>query len=108
MLSCEMVNAEFPELVSVTVCEALVLRARPPNARDVGFEDRCRTWAIPVPESGALTGEFGALLVRCKTPARLPAEFGSRLTVNVDELPGTRLSGKAIPLALKPEPETVA
>jgi hypothetical protein len=103
-----MVTGELPALVSVTDRIVLGFIARLPKVKEVGFPESVRTCAMPLPESTALSGEFGALMTSVREPLMLPAEAGVKPNVNVAEPPVAKVSGRASPLTVKPEPLTVA
>jgi hypothetical protein len=58
----------------------------------------------PVPDKAITNGELVALLTTVTVADRLPAEAGANMTVKEVDCPTARLSGNAIPLALKPAP----
>jgi len=64
----------------------------------------CRTCAEPVPVSGIVVGELGALLTSIRLPEELVPEVGVKLTVKAVDFPGPSVSGKARPLRLNPVP----
>ena len=64
----------------------------------------CRTCAKPVPLSGIVAGEVGALLTSIRLPAKLAPEVGVKLTVKAVDFPGANVNGKARPLRLNPVP----
>ena len=91
-------------LVSVTGSEALVCRVRLPKFSEVALELSKRVCATPVPETMTLSDGVAALLVKSKVPAIVAAELGSKLIVKAELPPGVMVSGKAIPVSVKPEP----
>jgi len=103
-LTCEMLTAALPVFVSVTLCVALALRARLPKLSEVVLGVSCRTCAEPVPLSGMVVGEFGALLTSIRLPEELVPEVGVKLAVKAVDFPGASVSGKARPLRLNPVP----
>ena len=64
----------------------------------------CRTCAEPVPLSGIVVGEVGALLTNIRLPGKLAPEVGVKFTVKAVDFPGANVSGKARPLRLNPVP----
>jgi hypothetical protein len=63
---CEMETLEFPVLVTVTFCVALVPAVRLPKLSEAGLAEICNAGAIPVPLTEMLEGELGALLTSVK------------------------------------------
>ena len=101
-LTCEMETLEFPVLVTVKLCVALVPVVRLPKLSDVGFTDNCKAEAIPDPLREMLKAGFVALFVSVRLPERLPAEAGVKPTLNDAEPPGATESGKVNPDKLNP------
>lgn len=99
-----MVTEEFPVLVNVTACEALVCKVRLPKLKEVALAAKTRAWAMPVPERATLKEGVSALLANVKAPVVAAAEVGSKLSVKEEEAPGATVSGKEIPVSAKPEP----
>ena len=64
----------------------------------------CRTWAEPVPLSGIVVGEFGALLTNVRVLEELAPDVGVKLTVKAVDFPGANVSGIARPVSPKPVP----
>ena len=64
----------------------------------------CRTGASPVPLSGIVVGEFGALLTSVRLLEELVPDVGVKLTVKAVDFPGAKVSGKARPVRPKPVP----
>ena len=64
----------------------------------------CRTCAEPVPLSGIVVGEAGALLTNIRLPEELTPEVGVKLTVKAVDFPGANVRGKARPLTPNPVP----
>jgi len=60
----------------------------------------------PAPERVIVAGELVALLTTDTLPATLPAAVGANPTLSEAFCPAARLSGKEIPLTLKPAPVT--
>jgi len=94
-LTCEMETLEFPVLVTVKLCVAVVPVVRLPKLSDVGLADSCKAEATPDPLSGILKAGFVALFVSVRLPERLPAAVGVKPTLNVAVPPGATESGKA-------------
>ena len=65
-----------------------------------------RVGSLATPVSGIEVGEFCALLVIVTLPVMFPVTVGAKVTFNVALCPGVRTCPAAIPLALKPAPET--
>ena len=99
-----MLTAALPVLVSVTLCVALALRVWLPKLKEVVLGVSCRTGPSPVPLSGIVVGEVGALLTSIRVPAELAPDVGAKLTVKAVDFPGPSVSGKARPLRANPEP----
>ena len=97
---------EFPVLVSVTVCVALVPVVRLPKLRDVGDALSCSVAATPVPDSGTENEGVGELLEKVKLPEYVLADAGVKLTVQRYELPGAIERG--VVRADKPKPAPVS
>ena len=64
----------------------------------------CRTCAEPVPLSGIVVGEVGALLTSIRLLAELVPDVGVKLTVKAVDFPGANVSGIARPVRPKPVP----
>jgi hypothetical protein len=106
---CEMETAELPVLVRVTLCEALVVpMVVVGKLSEVGEAERVSTGAVPVPESGTLNEEVGALLASVRMAEKVLAEVGVKPTLNGEEAPGAMVRGRASPEYLKPEPTRAA
>jgi len=101
-LTWEMLTAELPVLVSVTLCVALALRVSLPKLSEVVLGVSCRTGASPPPLSGIVVGEVGALLTSVRLLEELAPDVGVKLTMNVADFPGATVNGKARPLRPKP------
>lgn len=63
---------------------------------------------MPVPVSGIVAGEPGALLVIEMLPEALPAVVGANCAVNVVLPPALMVAGIASPEMLKPAPDALA
>jgi hypothetical protein len=100
-LICEIDTLEFPVFEIVTLCVALEPVARLPKLSEVGDAESWSVVEMPVPASGIISDEFGALLINVMVPEELAAEAGAKPTVNVEEPPGGSESGKASPEELK-------
>src|SRR5258708_24562522 len=74
----------------------------------VGLIESYTLTVAPLPLSGIVVGEVGALLTSERLPVALLAAVGVKLTVNAADLPGATVSGRVSPLKPKPLPETVA
>ena len=90
--------------MSVTFCVLLVLRASLPKLSEVVLGVSCRTGADPLPVSGIVVGEVGALLISVRLLEELTPDTGVKLTVNVVDFPGPNVSGKARLLRPNPAP----
>jgi hypothetical protein len=80
-VACEIVRLAVPELVKVTLCEAVVPTRTLPKAMLVGVTVR-PAWT-PVPLSVMVAGELVALLTTETLPVTLPATVGANTTLNV-------------------------
>jgi hypothetical protein len=80
--ACEMVSVDPPELVSVSDKFARLPTCTLPKARLVGFAVS-ESAARPVPESGMLSGELGALETMLNAPLAAPALAGAKVAVKV-------------------------
>lgn len=103
-LTWEMLTAALPVFVSVTLCVALALRAWLPKLSEVVLGVSCRTGASPVPLSGIVVGEFGALLTSVRLLEELVPDVGVKLTVKLVDFPGANVSGIARPVRPNPVP----
>jgi hypothetical protein len=106
-LICEICTLPLPVLVIVTgsVEELPVLTF--PKARLVVLYDKVSVCATPVPLSGTVAGEFGALLTIDKLPVAAPAEAGRNCTLKLLDCPAAREIGRLSELVLKPLPATL-
>jgi hypothetical protein len=95
--SPETVTLELPELVRVTVLLLLLPTLTFPKLTLVGLAPSCTLTAAPLPLSGIVVGEVGALLTKARLPVALPVAVGAKLTVKVAELPGSTVSGRLRP-----------
>src|SRR5713226_9305325 len=68
----EMLTLELPELVSVTVCVALLPTVTFPKLRLVGLAVRMEVGATPLPLRVIVVGELEASLTRDRLPVMLP------------------------------------
>jgi hypothetical protein len=64
---------------------------------EVGDAERVRTGEVPVPESGTLNEEAGALLTSVSVAEEGLAALGANPTVKGEEPPGATVSGSAKP-----------
>ena len=97
-LTAEIVTVEFPVLVRVTACDALLFPvAVDGKLREVGEAESVRTDAIPDPDSTTPVEEVGVLLVNVKVAENALAEVGVKPTVNGHEVPGASVSGSDRP-----------
>jgi hypothetical protein len=99
-----MLTAALPVFVSITLWLLLALRVWLPKLKEVVLGVSCRTEASPVPLSGIVVGEFGALLIRVRLLEALVPDVGVKLTVKVVDFPGGNVSGKARPVRPNPVP----
>ena len=104
-VACEMVRLALPELVKVTLCEAVVPTRTLPMAMLVGVTVR-PAWTPP-PESVIVAGELVALLTTEILPVTLPAAVGANVTLRVAVWLAAKVSGRVKPLVLNPAPETL-
>ena len=99
-----MLTAALPVFVSMTLWLLLALRVWLPKLKEVVLGVSCRTGASPVPLSGIVVGEFGALLISVRLLEELVPDIGVKLTVKAMDFPGANVSGKARPVRPKPVP----
>ena len=64
----------------------------------------CRTCAEPVPVSGIVVGELGALLISVRLLEELVPDVGVKLTVKAVDFPGANVRGIARPVRPNPVP----
>jgi hypothetical protein len=87
-VTCEIETAELPVLVSVTVCDALVVpMVVLGKVSEAGETESVRIGAVPVPEIGMISEEVGALLERVRVAEKVVADVGVKATVNSEEAP---------------------
>ena len=77
-----MFTTAFPELVTVTFCEALLPTAMFPKGTFVGLIVKPGCDCVAVPLSGIASGEPGALLTIETLPVAAPAAVGANCTLN--------------------------
>ena len=99
-LICEMVRLEFPLLVSMTFCVAVLPALMLPKLTLAGLGVIVAEAATPAPVKVAEAGEFGALLEMLTEPFNVPAVDGANTTLNEVLLPGARLAGVLSPATL--------
>ena len=75
-----------------------------PKLSEVVLGVSCRTCAEPVPLSGIVVGDVGALLTSIRLLEELAPDVGVKLTVKAVDFPGANVSGKARPVRLNPVP----
>lgn len=105
-LACVIVSVAVPPFVRLIVCELLFPVTTFPKLALVGFADNCG-W-MPVPESGIVAGDPGALLVIEMLPLAVPAVVGANVVVKEAFAPALMLVGTANPLRLNPVPLALA
>jgi hypothetical protein len=64
---------------------------------ELGDAERVRTGEVPVPESGRLNEEVGALLTSVIVAEEALAVLGVNPTVKGEDAPGARVNGSAKP-----------
>jgi hypothetical protein len=104
----ERATLALPELVKVTVCEALEPVVTLPKLSELGEAESCSVCATPVPDTEIANEGLGELLAKVTLPETAPADVGAKLTVNAEALPGAMVSGRVRPDSAKTLPETVA
>src|SRR2546428_2533243 len=107
-VTLETVTLEFPVFVSVALKEPLPPTFTFPKLRLAGFAPSRKVAATPVPLSGIVRGEPGALLTKEIEPVTLPAVVGAKAALNVVLPPAASVSGRDKPLMLNPVPEALA
>jgi hypothetical protein len=100
--ACERIKLAFPESLTVRVCVFDTPTATAPKLILAGTAEICG--CTPIPLSGTVKVGLLALLVTTRLPLAAPMEVAAKLTFREACLPGARLSGRAIPLALNPAP----
>ena len=97
-VTCEIETAELPVLVSVTVCDALVVPVVVVGkVSEVGEAESVRMGDVLVPESRMFREEVGALLESVRVAEKVVADVGVKPTVNSEEAPGAMVRGSARP-----------
>ena len=86
---------------------ALLPTSRVPKLRLVGFAVS-DPGVTPVPEKGMVSEAFEALLAIETLPLALPPDCGAKVTLKVALWPGVKVTGRFMPLMLKPAPVTGA
>jgi len=107
-VTCEMVTLEFPVFVSVTFCELVLPTVTFPKLKLVGVALKTSVAVAPVPLSGMVVGEVGALLDRLIVPLALPLALGANSALKVLLVPGFIVIGTLSPVILNPVPDTLA
>ena len=79
-----------------------------PNATLLVLNESVNVAATPVPLSGTVAGEFGALLAIVTLPLTAPADCGKNTTLKLLDCPAAREMGSASVPKLKPVPLTLA
>ena len=93
---------ELPALVSVTLCELLVLAVTLPKLRLGALELSSAAAATPVPLTETVPGVLEASLMTETLPLTAPAALGANTIVNVDCLPGATVMGSLTPVMENP------
>ena len=106
-LACDTVTLDPPELESAADKVCPLPSCTLPKLRLEGF-DSSAPGAVATAETGMLTTALGASLVTAMLPVALPADWGVKVTVKFLRWPAPSVSGKLIPLILKPLPVMVA
>ena len=106
-LTCAICTFPLPVFVAVTgsVDELPVFTF--PKLRLVVLNDSVSDCATPVPLSGIVAGEFGALLTTVTLPLAAPADAGENCTLKLLDCPAAREIGRLSELVLKPVPLAV-
>jgi hypothetical protein len=95
-VTCEIETAELPVLLSVTVCDALVVPVEVVGkVSEVGEAESARMGDTLVPESGMFSEEGDALLESVRVAEKVVADVGVKPTVNGEEAPGAIVRGSA-------------
>ena len=77
-----------------------------PKAREPGLTLNCPADTVPVPVRVMVASEFEAVLWIDMLPLTAPLDKGMKVTFMLASCPGASWMGGAIPLALKPGPDT--
>jgi hypothetical protein len=98
-----------PVFETVSDCFLLLLTVTLPNVRLPGVTEICANGLlVPIPLSGTVVGDVGALVTNDRLPLTLPEAEGANCTVIVPEPPAATVIGSASPVVLRPEPDTFA
>ena len=101
-----MIMLAVPPLVRLMVCNPLLPTRTFPKFTAEGLAVSCP--CTPVPLSGIVVGDPGALLLMLILPNALPVEVGANWAVKEVLAPALIVCGTLRPLMLNPVPETVA
>jgi len=101
-LTPETFTLEFPAFFSVTSRMLLAPMATFPKLKLEALESRSVVAAAPVPLTAIVLGELEALLITDTIPEMLFLTVGENMTLNVDCLPGPMVTGRDVPVILKP------
>jgi hypothetical protein len=104
----EMVTFELPTFVSFTVRTLLFPTTTLPKFKLGTLAERTAVDAIPIPLSETVLGVLEMLLKMATLPAKVPAVFGEKSTLNVDCFPAWITRGSVAPVIVTPAAEALA
>ena len=81
----EIATLVLPELVTVTLRDAVVFAVTFPKLTLLGLTDSVNPAAMPAPLNVMVEGEFGALLASVRLPVEAPAALGLNSTLKVPD-----------------------
>lgn len=103
-----MVTLEFPAFVRVTADALLFPIATLPKLKPEVLVVRNAVAAIPMPLKETVLGELEISLITETVPARAPAAFGEKTTLNVACFPAPIAKGSEIPVIVTPAAAVLA
>ena len=103
----EIVRDVPPEFVSFSASVVLLPVVTFPKLRLVGL---AVSWpgVFPAPDRGTFSAELDAFEVIARLPLAVPPDVGVKVTPKLTLWPTLKVAGKVKPLAVKPEPVTLA
>lgn len=107
LLPAEETITEAPAAVKLPFREALAPTVTVPKLSVAGETDSC-PWAVAVPESGMLSGEFEAFDTTERVPLLEPEAVGAKVAVKVTLWLEVSVVGRVSPVIEKPVPVTLA
>jgi hypothetical protein len=104
---CEICTAEFPVLVTTTLCDEDVPVSTLPKLKLFVLKERPKVAVTPLPVRAMVLGELGSLLTIEILPVAAPAELGENCALKAPLVPGLSEIGIVRAPVLKPEPVAV-